>query len=89
MKEYIPTLQMRRKWRETSRNFKKGDIVVVVDDLKHRNQWPLARVIGTYPSADGLVRSVRVRVRGVELDRPVAKLCLVEEAKWQEELNEI
>jgi len=65
------------------------DVVIVKDDSLPRNRWPLARVVQTYPSDDGLVRKVKVLVAdpsldkdgrrskaSVLLDRPVHKLVL-------------
>ena len=50
------------------------DVVLVVDSGVPRGQWPLGRVVGVKPGADGLVRSVEVRTRGIVLQRPVTKL---------------
>ena len=65
------------------------DVVIVKDDSLPRNRWPLARVVQTYPSDDGLVRKVKVLVADPSLDkdgrrskasvlleRPVQKLVL-------------
>ena len=46
-----------------------------------RHAWPLARVTKVYKSDDQLVRSVQVKTRNSLLDRPVNKLCLLEEAQ--------
>ena len=51
-----------------------------------RNGWPIARVEEVFPSDDGLVRKVRLRVGNKQenksclLTRPVAKLVLLVEA---------
>ena len=49
LKQYITGLQSRAKWQREKDNLKVGDLVLVVDELKHRNQSPLrtrrARVI--------------------------------------------
>ena len=65
------------------------DVVIVKDDSLPRNRWPLARIVQTYPSDDGLVTKVKVLVadpstdeRGrrskvpVLLERPAYKLVL-------------
>jgi hypothetical protein len=59
-KEFLPTLQPRRKWQRDSPNMKEGDVVLLREKETHRNEWPLARVIKTYPSDDGKVRKVDV-----------------------------
>ena len=61
IKEYLPTLQERRKWNEPKDNFDVGDVVLLADENFPRGQWPLARVIEVFRSEDGLVRSARVK----------------------------
>ena len=51
-----------------------------------RNGWPLARVEEVFPSEDGLVRKVRLRVankqadKTISLTRPISKLVFLVEA---------
>ena len=52
--------------------------MLVADDNVNRNQWPLGRVVNVYPEADNLVRSAELRAKGMNLKRPVTKLCLLE-----------
>jgi len=77
LKEYLPALQERSKWYHQARNLKPGDVVLLVTD-SNRGQWPLARVVDVYTSADGIVRSVKVLSNGSTLDRPISKVCLLE-----------
>ena len=44
----------------------------------------MARIVGTYPGNDGLVRKVRIKIRDGEYDRPIHKLCLI---ATKDELN--
>ena len=39
-----------------------GDVVFLRDHELHRNRWPLGVIESIYPSEDGKVRSVEVRV---------------------------
>ena len=80
VKEYLPALQIRKKWNKPQRNMQENDIVIVMEDNIHRSHWPLARVIETYPGRDGIVRSVRLKLPNTELMRPCNKLCLLEES---------
>lgn len=80
-REYLPQLQQRQKWNNTRRNFSVGDIVLVVDDSAPRNSWMLARVIETIPDKKGLVRQVRIKTKTNILERPITKLCLLQEAE--------
>ena len=79
-KEYLPTLQIRQKWHSIERNLEENDLVLAVEPMQHRNQWPLARVVEVYPGRDGLVRSAKVKMMNSEYRRPVTKLCLLEAA---------
>jgi len=78
IKEYLPSLQLRQKWIQPSRNIDIGDVVLIVDYSVPRNTWTLARVVECFPGEDGLVRSVRVRTSTSSFVRPIHKLCLVE-----------
>lgn len=60
-REYLPTLQCRRKWNEDHRNLQKGDVVLLKDSQTARNEWPMALVTSTFPSQDGKVRKVEVK----------------------------
>ena len=78
VREYLPLLQIRQKWTRTRRNFARGDLVLVVTDNAPRGEWPLGRIIETYPDKHGIVRSVRVRTSSTSLTRPITRLCLLE-----------
>ncbi|KAK3702244.1 hypothetical protein QZH41_016772 [Actinostola sp. cb2023] len=43
-KEYLQTLQMRKKWTAPTRNVKVDDVVIIKDDNLPMNDWKLARV---------------------------------------------
>ncbi len=64
-KEYISTLQPRRKWHETRRNLHPGDVVLLKQVQSPRNDWPLGLITSIFPSNDG-------KVRKVELEQPQA-----------------
>jgi len=80
-KEYLSTLQHRRKWQDKRTNLKEGDIVLVKNIQVSRNEWPMAIVVKTIPSKDGLVRKADVKVTkdGIQkiLSRPVSELVLL------------
>ena len=74
-REIIQIHLPRSKWTVPRPNIKVGDVVLVVDEQNHRSFWKMARVIDAHKSADGLVRSARVRMADrSELERPVQKL---------------
>jgi hypothetical protein len=78
VREYLPTLQKRHKWHEERRNFEKNDLVLMADERLPRGQWPLARVLETYPDKNNHVRVVKIRTADSIKTRPVDKLCLLE-----------
>ena len=75
--DYLTLLQKRLKWHTKYRNFTIGDIVMVVDEHLPRNQWNLGSVIETYPDTRGLVRKVKLRIKSLEIIRPITKICLL------------
>ncbi|XP_041095804.1 uncharacterized protein LOC121307644 [Polyodon spathula] len=60
-KEYLPTLQSRRKWQKEKPNLKERDIVMLTDSQVKRNDWPMGIVVKTFPGRDGKVRKVEVK----------------------------
>ena len=80
LREYLPLLQERQRWSKERRSLVPGDIVLIADATAPRGSWLLGRVLETYPDSKGLVRSARVKTKTSTLDRPVTKLCLLQEA---------
>ena len=55
-KEYLTSLQSRQKWNKRQRNFKVGDVVLLIHDSQsysERNAWPMAVITKVYPGSDG------------------------------------
>ena len=77
-KEYLPILQHRSRWLRKRRNFRPGDVVLVVDDLQPRGKWPLGLVISVRAGRDGLVRTVEIRSQNNRKVVSVSRLCLLE-----------
>lgn len=80
-KEYLSQLQERQRWNRVKRNFTSADIVLIVDCSAQRNSWIMGRVIEAVPDKRGLVRGVRIETRTSCLNRPVTKICLLQEAE--------
>ncbi|KAK0136741.1 hypothetical protein N1851_027094 [Merluccius polli] len=79
-REYLPLLQKRQKWNHPSRNFIPGDVVLIVDESAPRGSWLMGRIVKTMEDEHGMVRKVRVKTKTNELERPITKLCLLQEA---------
>lgn len=73
--EYIHTLQLRLKWKESVPNLKIGDIVLVADDYLHSTQWLMGRIEKLYTGVDNKVRVVDVKTKIGVYKRSVSKLC--------------
>ena len=73
--EYLAALQERPKWNRKHADLKLGDVVLVKEeDGAPRCQWPLGLITEVYPSEDGLVRRVQVKIGGSVFIRPIHKL---------------
>lgn len=84
-REYLSVLQARQKWHAKKPNLKEGDIVLLKDKQARRNEWSIGRVEKTFPSEDGLVRKVDVKVASHHPPktylRPVSDVVLLVEAE--------
>ena len=78
LREYLPTLQRRRKWLKPKRNLALKDLVLLVDKDCPRGKWPMAIVEEVFPDEKGVVRQVTVRTANGRLKRDIRKLCLLE-----------
>ena len=85
-RKFLATLQERRKWLVSRRNFYIGDVVLLKEDA-NRNEWKLVKVINIYPDEKGHVTSVQLYVGTSDpskllsrvLVRPIDKIVLLVE----------
>ncbi len=61
-RDYLATLQVRRKWTEEKRNLQEGDVVLLMDSNVKRNEWPIGLIVKTIPSSDNRVRKVELKI---------------------------
>ncbi|KAM4588914.1 uncharacterized protein PAE49_003301 [Odontesthes bonariensis] len=61
-RDYLSTLQGRRKWTEERPSVRAGDIVLLKDSQAHRNEWPVGVIVNTLPSGDKRIRKVQVKI---------------------------
>ena len=80
-REFLPSLNIRKKWFHPNHNLKKDDVVVVVDKEAKRAECPLGRVVEAFPGVDGLVRVVKIKTKDGEYVRPIHCLCPLEYAE--------
>lgn len=77
LKDYVPTLQQRRKWLKPNKHVMINDLVLIVDFNAPRSTWRMGRVVDLFQGTDGLVRVAKLRTQQGVLIRPLAKLCLL------------
>lgn len=75
--EYLSQL-IQRSNKKASRPIEVGELVLLMNENQKRTLWPLAKVISIFPSADGIIRVVKVKTANGELQRPVKKLIPLE-----------
>lgn len=73
-RRYLPSLQLRQKWRNSTEDLTVGQVVMVVDPQLPRALWPIGRISKVIPSGDGRVRSAEVKIKDRTYTRPVTKL---------------
>ena len=78
MKEWLPQLNKRHKWLKIQKDFKIGDVVLVLSTDIGRGKWQIARILDVFPGKDGHIRVVKVKIGDSEYIRPISKLCPLE-----------
>ncbi|XP_061829090.1 uncharacterized protein [Nerophis lumbriciformis] len=80
-KQYLASLQPRRKWMASTPDLQLGSIVLLKDNQLARNEWPLGLITQVFPSKDGKVRQVEIKVYrkdGTKLFlRPISETVLL------------
>lgn len=83
--DHLMELQTRAKWTKQHPNVRVGELVLLMEAGQPPASWPRAKVVKTYLSKDGRVRTVQIRTGfpNVKLyDRPITKLCRLPEAVY-------
>ena len=78
LREFLPTLNARRKWTEENKNLTVGQVVLCLELGLPRGKWPLGRIEQTHSGPDAHVRVAHVRIGGNVYVRPITKLCPLE-----------
>ena len=68
-RDYVSTLQSRRKWQRTGRNVRNGD-VMLVRDSGPRNTWEMGIILDASQSGDRRVRSVLLKLNPLSDGKP-------------------
>ncbi|KAK0155196.1 hypothetical protein N1851_002467 [Merluccius polli] len=70
----LPSLQPRQKWRTDHPDLQLDTVVLIVDPQLPRSLWPVGKVISLHPSPDGRFRVAAVQVGVKRYTRPVGRL---------------
>lgn len=73
--EYLSRMQQRPKWRQPTREFQEGDLVLIKDQRLPPGRWPMGRIMKKYPGKDQLTRTYDLRTSSGVLQRSITKLC--------------
>lgn len=77
-RDVLPSLVMRRKWHEKTRNAKVGDYVTFLkEDSDIRGKWCIGKITEVFPGSDGIVRNVTVMTSESSYRRPVQKISVI------------
>lgn len=80
VREYLPMMQDRKKWKRAHQNFAIGDVVLVKGESAQRNSWPIRSIIKATADSKEYVQCVYVKTQTNELEKPINKVCLLMEA---------
>ena len=78
IKMYLPTLNIRSKWKVPVRNLQVGELVLINEPNVPRRIWPLAIVEEVHTSKDGFVRSAILKTRVNKIHRPITQIIPLE-----------
>lgn len=76
-KDYLNTLQPRKKYLRTTPNVRVGMIVLLHEKTQPPLSWKLGRISAVYPGDDGLVRVIDVFSDGSTYRRPITKISIL------------
>ena len=77
VREYLPTLNNRRKWTNPESKLEVNDVVWILEEWTPRGIWPLGRVTRTFTGPEHTARSSEVKTALGLLARPAVRLALV------------
>jgi Family of unknown function (DUF5641) len=74
IKEILPELGSRQKWKSIFQNINVNTVVLVVEPGLPRGLWKMGLVEKVELGRDGFVRSAQIRIGNKSYDRPITKL---------------
>ena len=68
-----PNLIVQRKWHESSRNLRPGDVVLVLDKNSFRGEYRLGLIKEVFPGIDGKVRKVSLTYKNYKIGEKISQ----------------
>ncbi|KAH8349495.1 hypothetical protein KR084_007732, partial [Drosophila pseudotakahashii] len=87
-KDYLSSLQQRKKWSIEGPDLKIGCLVLVNEDNLPPQRWLTGRVVATALGEDGRVRVAEIQTSGGVIKRAIYKLALLHISNTKEEVKE-
>ncbi|KAL0822414.1 hypothetical protein ABMA28_004489 [Loxostege sticticalis] len=75
--EYLSQFLNRYRWSHCVPEPKIGDVVLVKEDDLPPSRWLYGIILQKHPGLDKITRVVSLRCKGVVIERPVSKLCIL------------
>ena len=85
-KEYLPFLNLGKRWTQKNRNFRVGDLLIISSHDVPRSHWPIGRITEVYPGRDGVRRSVKLKTKRLMVSYLCPVCCC---AYLKQQINEI
>lgn len=76
-KDYLNSLQPRKKNLRETANLRPGMVVLLHDKLQPPLHWKMGRITAVYPGGDGLVRAIDVFTNGTVYRRAINKVSIL------------
>ncbi|KAK7944873.1 hypothetical protein WMY93_000601 [Mugilogobius chulae] len=87
IRDYLPSLQTRSKWRTPVDNIAEGAVVLLADPQIPRGQWKIGQVTKVMPGPDGLIRTAEVKIEDRTYVRPIVRLIVLPQVKDEDGLD--
>ena len=73
-RDYVVTLQIRKRWLVSAPSFAEGDLVLIAEDNSAPLRWQMARIEKLYCENDDISRVAKVKTSSGTFNRPIVKL---------------
>ena len=73
-RDYLVTLQIRKRWLVSGPSFAEGDLVLIAEDNSPPLRWQMARIEKLYCGSDNISRVAKVKTSSGTFNRPIVKL---------------